>query len=71
MTITPNSHAKDIPIYDKAIARFPHLAYAPDAKMFCLNFSRLVMVPAIKWIMPVFVCGGDNPRPTTINIIKE
>lgn len=29
------------------------------------------MVPAIKWIMPVFVGGGDKPRPTTINIIKE
>ena len=71
MTITPNSHAKDLPIYDKAIARFPHLAYAPDAKMFCLNLSRLAMVPGIKWIMPVFVGGGDNPRPTTINIIKE
>lgn len=34
MTITPNSPAKDLPIYDKAIARFPHLAYAPDAKTF-------------------------------------
>ena len=31
MTITPNSPAKDLPIYDKAIARFPHLAYAPGA----------------------------------------
>lgn len=27
--------------------------------------------PAIKWIMPIFVGGGDKPRPTTINIIKE
>ena len=71
MTITPNSPAKDLPIYDKAIARFPHLAYAPDAKTFCLNLSRLDMVPGIKWIMPGFVGGGDKPRPTTINIIKE
>ena len=71
MTITPNNPAKDLSIYDKAIARFPHLAYAPDAKMFCLNISRLAMVPGIKWIMPIFVGGGDKPRQTTINIIKE
>ena len=50
MTITPNSHAKDLPIYDKAVARYPHLAYAPDAKTFCLNLSCcLAMVPGIKF----------------------
>lgn len=27
--------------------------------------------PAIKWIMPIFVGGGDKPCTTTINIIKE
>nr|DAH19066.1 MAG TPA: hypothetical protein [Caudoviricetes sp.] len=50
MTITPNSPAKDLPIYDKAVARYPHLAYAPDAKTFCLNLSCcLAMVPGIKF----------------------
>lgn len=48
MTITPNSPAKDLPIYDKAVACYPHLAHAGNAKTFCLNLSRLAAVPGIK-----------------------
>lgn len=39
--------AKALPIYDRAITRFPHLRFVPDAKTFCQNLCRLVAIPTI------------------------
>lgn len=39
--------AKDLPIYSRAIARYPHLAEVMDAKTFCINLCRLAAVETI------------------------
>lgn len=39
--------ARSLPIYDRAIARYPHLASVVDAKAFCQALCRLEAVETI------------------------
>lgn len=40
--------AKDLAVYERAIARYPHLSVVEDAKLFCRQLCRLAAVPSIK-----------------------
>ena len=42
--VTP---ANTLPVYDRAVARFPHLCTIPDAKTFCQQLCRFVALPTI------------------------
>lgn len=37
----------DLPIYDRAVARYPFLSSVQDAKLFCQTLCRLAAVPAV------------------------
>lgn len=39
--------AKELPIYERAIAHYPHLATIKPARPFCLNLGLLAAVPTI------------------------
>ncbi len=39
--------ATDLPIYERAVKRFPHLAHIRDAKHFCAALGRLAAVEEI------------------------
>ena len=39
--------AKELPIYDRAIAHYPHLATIKPARAFCFNLGLLAGVPTI------------------------
>jgi DNA-binding XRE family transcriptional regulator len=37
----------DLPIYDRAVARYPFLSAVQDAKLFCQTLCRLAAVPSV------------------------
>lgn len=39
--------ASTLPVYDRAIAQYPHLRTIPDAKTFCRQLCRFVALPTI------------------------
>lgn len=55
--------AKDLPIYERAIARYPHLASLQDAKMFCWFLCDLEAVETITpkeyWSIGAVANDGD------------
>ena len=44
-----NINAKDLPIYDRAVARYPHISNIRTARAFCFSLCQLAMVPGITW----------------------
>lgn len=40
----------ELPIYERAVARYPHLANLQNAKVFCDILCRLAMVPGISML---------------------
>lgn len=41
------TNAKSLPIYERAVAHFPHLTTVKDAKHFCRQLCLLAAVPTI------------------------
>lgn len=41
------TNASALPIYDRAVARYPHLSTIKDAKTLCQNLCRLAAVATI------------------------
>lgn len=42
-----NTPAASLPIYDRAVKRFPHLAHVKDAMHFCQQLLNLTAVPGV------------------------
>lgn len=42
-----NVPAKELPIYDRAVTRYPHLVYVRDAMHFCQQLLNLAAVPGV------------------------
>lgn len=74
-----NTKAVDLPIYERAIARFPHLASIPDAQSFCFQLCNLASVDSITqqeyWKAGAVANGGewtdDEAQPDGIPSWKE
>lgn len=56
-------NASDLPIYERAIARFPHLSTTMYAKTFCRQLCRLAAIPTINaaeyWRIAAVAEGGE------------
>ena len=64
--------AKDLPIYDKTIARYPHLAHVIYARPFCFALCQLAMIPSdtiaeCEAIARV-ACGGEWDQPDLLRL---
>ena len=57
----------DLPIYDRAVARYPFLSSVQDAKLFCQTLCRLAAVPSVTPMEYFYVAnvagGGDHAAP--------
>lgn len=54
--------ATALPVYDRAIARYPHLKHIPDAMNFCRQLSRLAAVDTIsvsEYCFIGFIANGE------------
>lgn len=54
------NEAKNLPIYELAVKRYPHLAWIADAKHFCETLCRLAAVPGIKPVEYINVARVAN-----------
>ena len=53
----------DLPIYDRAVARYPFLSSMQDAKLFCQTLCRLAAVPSVtpmEYFYVANVAGGGE-----------
>ena len=55
--------ANTLPIYERAVARYPHLIFVKDAKNFCQQLCRLEAVQSITaaeyWRIAAVAEGGE------------
>ena len=58
--------AKELPIYDRAIAHYPHLSHVKTARSFCFALCNLAAVPTISqieyWDVARVANGGEWNR---------
>ena len=57
----------DLPIYDRAVARYPFLSAVQDAKLFCQTLCRLAAVPSVTPMEYFYIAAGNGGKalPTT------
>lgn len=58
--------AKELPIYDRAIAHYPHLSHVKTARPFCFALCQLAATPTISpleyWAIARVANGGEWER---------
>lgn len=55
--------ADALPVYERAIAAYPHLRWIPDAQNFCRQLTRLVALPTITAAEYTAIAATANGTP--------